>query len=62
MTSLVDGHVEVVTTVEPDGRIRQSVWVAGECVAAPTFARAVYSEAQLAVIGEAAQVEDRRTR
>lgn len=62
MTSLVDGHVELVTTVEPDGRIRQSVWVDGECVAAPTFARHDYSMAQITVMDEALRAEDRRNR
>ncbi|WP_139812423.1 hypothetical protein [Prescottella equi] len=62
MTTLVDGHVEVVTTVEPDGRIRLSVWVDGECVAAPAFARHDYSMAQITVMDEALRAEDRRTR
>lgn len=50
MTILHNGHTTVDTSLEPDGRVRMSVKVDGEEVAAPTFAAADFVRAAHAVV------------
>ena len=57
-SSLIDGDTEMVTTVEPDGRVRVTVWVHGECIAAPTFSAAAYSQASLETCDELLRLAD----
>ena len=58
-SSLIDGDTEIVTTVESDGRVRVTVWVHGEMLAAPTFAATTFSQASLEVCDEIMRVADR---
>ena len=59
-SSLINGDTEIVTTVEPDGRVRVTVWVHGEMIAAPTFSATDYSQASLEVCDEIMRVADRK--
>lgn len=56
--SLIDGENEIVTTIEPDGRVRVTVWVHGQCIAAPTFSAAAYSQASLETCDELLRLAD----
>ena len=50
MTILHNGHTTVDASLEPDGRVRVSVKVDGEEVAAPTFAAVDFVRAAHAVV------------
>lgn len=55
-----DGHTTVDTSIDPDGRVRLTVTVAGEVVAAPSFAATDYSETTFIVNGAILSEADRK--
>jgi hypothetical protein len=43
---MIDGHISITTSLEPDGRVRVEVASDGEVLAAPTFSAEQYRAAQ----------------
>ncbi|EGS4806819.1 hypothetical protein ACIQYW_18605 [Rhodococcus erythropolis] len=61
MMMLADGDVKLIHTVEPDGRVRITIEIAGEVVRAPTFAHTTYSLESLTFMDEIASQDFRRS-